>query len=308
MISPSTRALRLVGLRGELSGRWWSIGCDVFRGASEHRLLAIAAGTGFYAMLALFPAITALVSCYALLARGEPINDHLAALSSMLPADVFSLITRRVESVLANGEARLSAAFLIGLALALWSAAGGMKAVIDALNVVHGEEERRGFVKLNAVALGLTLALLIMMLAAIGLVVALPVVLNMIGLGHAADLLLRYGRWLFLAGLVVLGLAVLYRFAPDHRAPQWRLISPGSIAATAAWLLGSALLSYYFSNFANYDATYGSLGAAIALMVWLWMSAIVTLLGAELNVALEQSSGTVPPPRDGADIRRAGRR
>lgn len=302
------------------SERWLTIGRDVVRGASQHRLLAIAAGTVFYAMLALFPAITALVSSYALLAQGDTINDHLAALSGLLPADVFSLIQRQVQGVLANGEARLSVAFLFGLGLALWSAAGGMKAVIDSLNVVYGEDERRGFIKLNAVALGLTLALLALMLAAIGLVVAVPVILNLVGLGQFADLLLRYGRWPLLAALVVLGLAVLYRFAPDHRAPQWRWISPGSVAATLAWIAGSVLLSYYFANFANYDATYGSLGAAIALMMWLWMSAIVTLLGAELNAAIDKQSGavapqaggaaeaTVPPRRDGAVIRRADRR
>ena len=302
------------------SERWLTIGRDVVRGAGQHRLLAIAAGTVFYAMLALFPAITALVSSYALLAQGDTINDHLAALSGLLPADVFSLIQRQVQGVLANGEARLSVAFLFGLGLALWSAAGGMKAVIDSLNVVYGEDERRGFIKLNAVALGLTLALLALMLAAIGLVVAVPVILNLVGLGQFADLLLRYGRWPLLAALVVLGLAVLYRFGPDHRAPQWRWISPGSVAATLAWIAGSVLLSYYFANFANYDATYGSLGAAIALMMWLWMSAIVTLLGAELNAAIDKQSGavapqaggaaeaTVPPQRDGALIRRADRR
>jgi membrane protein len=132
-------------------------------------------------------------------------------------------------------------------------------------------------------------------LAAVGLVVATPIALNVIGLGGLADALLRYGRWPALAGLILLGLAVLYRFAPSHSAPQWRWISPGSVIAALAWLAGSALLSYYLANFANYDATYGSLGAAIGLMIWMWMSTIVVLLGAELNAAIDDQVGA---PRD----------
>jgi membrane protein len=197
---------------------------------------------------------------------------------------------------------------LFSFALALWSANGGMKAIIDALNVVYDEDEKRGFIKLNAVSLAFTLGGLVAILAAIGLVVAAPIVLSMFGLGAFADLLLRFGRWPALAAMILLGLAVLYRFAPSRRSPQWKWISVGSVSATVIWLIGSAALSYYLANFAAYDATYGSLGAAIGLMIWMWMSTIVVLLGAELNSEIEHqttkdsTTGRKPMGRRGATM------
>ncbi|HEY0328447.1 MAG TPA: YihY/virulence factor BrkB family protein [Rhodopseudomonas sp.] len=253
--------------------------------------MAVAAGTVFYGLLALFPAITALVSSYALFSDGNTINQHLSLLAGLVPAGAFSIVQDQVGRVLAKGDVKLGTAFLFSMALALWSANGGMKAIIDSLNVVYGEQEKRGFFKLNAISLAFTLGSLAVVLAAIGLVVAAPIVLSMVGLGATADALIRYGRWPALAVLVLLGLAVLYRFGPSLTAPQWRWISPGSVAAALSWLAGSAILSYYLANFANYDATYGSLGAAIGLMVWMWMTTIVVLLGAQLNSAIDQQLG-----------------
>ena len=140
---------------------------------------------------------------------------------------------------------------------------------------------------MNAVSLAFTVAGVAGILTAIGLVVAAPLILSMIGLQSSTDLLIRYGRWPLLALLLLLGLAVLYRYAPSRRSPKWRWISVGSVVATFTWMIGSGLLSYYLANFGNYDATFGSLGAAIALMIWMWMSTIVVLFGAELNSEIE---------------------
>jgi membrane protein len=184
--------------------------------------------------------------------------------------------------------------------LAVWSANGGMKAIIDALNVVYDEKEKRGFIKLNAVSLAFTVGGVIGILLAIGLVVVTPVVLSMIGLGSAVDALIRFGRWPVLVVILLLALAVLYRYAPSRRSPKWRWISVGSIVATITWMIGSGLLSFYLANFGHYDATYGSLGAAIALMTWMWMSTIVILLGAELNSEIEHQTtkdSTVGSPK-----------
>ncbi|MBB5046204.1 membrane protein [Rhodopseudomonas rhenobacensis] len=270
---------------------WKSILITLYHRTNDDRLLAVAAGTVFYGLLALFPATTALVSSYALFSDGNTINQHLSLLAGVAPEGAFSIVQDQVGRVLAKGEVKLGAAFLFSMALALWSANGGMKAIIDSLNVVYGEQEKRGFFKLNAVSLAFTLGSLAAVLAAIGLVVAAPIVLSMVGLGPIADALIRYGRWPALAILVLLGLAVLYRYGPSLTAPQWRWVSPGSIAATLSWLAGSAVLSYYLANFANYDATYGSLGAAIGLMVWMWMTTIVVLLGAQLNSAIDKQLG-----------------
>jgi membrane protein len=286
---------------------WTDILRRTYQEIGNDRVLAVAAGVVFYGLLALFPAITALVSLYALVADTKTINDHLSMLAGLLPSGSFGIVQDQVGRVLAKGDVKLGTAFLFSFALAIWSANGGMKAVIDALNVVYGETETRGFVKLNAVSLTFTFGGIIAMLAAIGLVVAAPIALSLVGLGTLADVLLRFGRWPALAVMILLGLAILYRFAPSRRAPQWQWISVGSVAATAIWLIGSAALSYYLANYGAYDAAYGSLGAAIGLMMWMWMSTIVVLVGAELNAAIatgrRRTSLQAAPSRCARDAR-----
>ena len=207
-----------------------------------------------------------------------------------MPAGAFDIVKDQVGRVLAKGDLKLGTAFVGSFLLAVWSANGGMKAIIDALNVVYDETEKRGFFKLNAVSLAFTFGGLIAVLVAIGAVVALPIILSVIGLGSITDALFRIGRWPLLVVMMLFGLAVLYRFGPSRRSPQWRWLSVGSVFATLTWLAGSGLLSFYLANYANYDATYGSLGAAIGLMIWMWMSTIVVLLGAELNSEIEHQT------------------
>jgi membrane protein len=257
---------------------------------NDDRLLAVAAGVVFYGLLALFPAITALVSSYALFAKASTINDHLSLVSGIVPAGAFDIVKDQVGRVLAKGEIKLGLAFATSFLLAVWSANGGMKAILDALNVVYGEKEKRGFFKLNAVSLTFTFGGLVAILVAIGCVVALPIILSTIGLGSVSDALLRIGRWPVLVAMMLLGLAVLYRYGPSRQSPQWRWLTVGSVLASVTWLAGSALLSFYLANYANYDATYGSLGAAIGLMMWMWMSTIVVLFGAELNAEIEHQT------------------
>src|SRR5947209_15284123 len=269
---------------------WKDILIRTYEQASKDRLLLVAAGVVFYGLLALFPAITAIVSSYALFAKPSTINDHLSMLSGMLPAGAFDIVKEQVGRVLEKGNLKLGTAFVASFLLALWSANGGVKAMIDALNVVYDERETRGFLKLNAVSLAFTFGGVLAILIAIGAVVALPIVLSTIGLGSITDLLFRIGRWPLLVVLMLLGLALLYRYGPNRRSPQWRWLTVGSVFATLTWLVGSALLSYYLENYANYDATYGSLGAAIGLMMWMWMSTIVVLFGAELNSEIEHQT------------------
>jgi len=155
-----------------------------------------------------------------------------------------------------------------------------MKAIMDALNVVYEEKEKRGFIKLNLVSLAFTLAGIAALLLALGAVVVLPLAFSFLGLQNVTDLLFRLARWPLLLMLVILGLAVLYRYGPGRREPRWQWISVGSVFAAIAWLIGSALFSWYLSSFANYNATYGSLGAGIGMMMWMWISSIVILFGA----------------------------
>ena len=269
---------------------WKDILWRTYAQIGEDRLLAVAAGVVFYGLLALFPAVTAFVSLYGLFAKASTINDHLALVGGFLPAGGVDIIQEQVNRIAAKGEAKLGFAFAFGLALALWSANAGMKALIDALNVIYDEKEKRGFIKLNFVSLVLTAGGLLAILTAVGAIVVLPVVLSFVGLGGWTETLLRLLRWPVLVFVVIFGLAVLYRFGPSRERPRWEWLSVGSVLAAVAWLASSALLSWYLANFANYDATYGSLGAAIGLMMWMWMSSIVILFGAELNSEIEHQT------------------
>ena len=201
---------------------WKDILIRTYRQVGQDRLLAVAAGVVFYGLLALFPAITALVSSYALFTDASTINDHMTMLAGILPESALGIVRDQVGRVLAKGDVKLGLAFLFSFLLAVWSANGGVKAIIDALNVVYDEDEKRGFFKLNAVSLAFTFGGLVAVLVAIGSVVALPIILSTLGLGAVTDALFRFGRWPVLVLTMLFGLAVLYRFGPSRRSPQWR--------------------------------------------------------------------------------------
>src|SRR4051794_13682541 len=269
---------------------WKDILWRTYQRTGEDRLLAIAAGVVFFGLLALFPAITALVSCYALIADPSTIGGHLQTLAAMLPEGSFTIVQDQVARVLAKGNTTLGFSFLFGLALALWSANAGVKAIIDALNIVYEEREKRGFIRLNLLSLAFTASAIVALLLMVGAVVALPLLLDHLWLGAKAKMVLSLGRWPLLFALLVLALGVLYRFGPSRQPARWEWLSVGTLAAALLWIAGSALLSWYLSNFGHYDATYGSLGAAIGLMTWMWMSAIIVLFGAELNSEIEHQT------------------
>jgi membrane protein len=207
-----------------------------------------------------------------------------------VPEAAISIIQEQVNRIAAKGGTQLSFAFALGLGVALWSANAGIKALIDALKVIYGEKEKRGFIKLNLQSLAFTVGGILAILVAVSAVVILPIVLGYVGLGGWTEFILRMSRWPILLLLVIVGLAVLYRFGPSREQPRWEWLTVGSVLAAVAWLVSSALLSWYLGNFANYDATYGSLGAAIGLMMWMWISSIVILVGAELNSEIEHQT------------------
>jgi membrane protein len=269
---------------------WKDILWRTYGQIGDDRLLAVAAGVVFYGLLAIFPAVTAFVSLYGLFAKASTISDHLSLAAGVIPSGGVDIIQEQINRITAKGDARLSLAFAFSLGLALWSANAGMKAVINALNVTYNEKEERGFIKLNLISLALTGGAILSLLVALGAIVVLPLVLSSFGLGGWTEALLRLLRWPVLICLVVFGLAVLYRLGPSRESPRWEWLSVGSVTAAIAWLVGSALLSWYLASFANYDATYGSLGAAIGMMIWMWMSSIVILVGGELNSEIEHQT------------------
>jgi membrane protein len=210
--------------------------------------------------------------------------------AGILPGGAVDIIREQITRLVSKGDAKLGFGFIIGLGIALWSANAGMKAIMDALNVVYEEKEKRSFIKLNLVSFAFTLAAIASMLLALGAVVVVPLVLAGIGLGSMTETIFQVLRWPALLILITIGLALIYRFAPSRREPRWQWISVGSVFAAIAWLGSSALLSWYLSSFANYDATYGSLGAAIGMMMWMWISSIVILFGAQLNSEIEHQT------------------
>jgi len=212
-------------------------------------------------------------------------------LAVMLPEGSFQIVQDQIVRVLAKGNTELGLTFAFGLALAVWSANAGVKAVIDALNVVYEEREKRGFIRLTLISLAFTLGGLVACLTTVGAVVALPLVVAYLGRADSEPAL-NLLRWPALVMFLIVALGLLYRFGPSRRPARWEWLGIGTLVAVILWLAGSSMLSWYLSHFGNYNATYGSLGAAIGLMMWMWMSAIVVLLGAELNSEIEHQTAT----------------
>jgi membrane protein len=258
---------------------------------NEDHLLAIAAGVVFFGLLAIFPAITALVSFYGLFANPSTIGANLQTLALMLPEGSFQIVQDQIARVLAKGNTELGATFLFGLCLAIWSANAGVKALIEALNIAYKEPEKRSFLRLNLISLTFTLGGIVALLLMVGAVVAFPLLLDHLGLGPESKLIISLARWPLLFLILWGALGLLYRFGPSREQPRWEWLNVGTLAAVLLWIVGSSLLSWYLSDFANYTATYGSLGAAIGLMMWMWMSAIIVMWGAELNSEIERQMG-----------------
>lgn len=269
---------------------WYEIAVRTYGEIARDRVLAVAAGVTFYGLLAIFPALAAFVSLYGLVAAPEAVAEHLVILSSVIPAGGYELIRDHVLRVSQAGEGRLGLSLAISLALSIWSANAGMKAIFDALNVAYGEHEKRGFVHLNLLSLTFTAGMLIFAVLAIVAVVAVPVLLEYVYLGGIAEPLIWIGRWPAVLLVLIAGLTLLYRFGPSRNQPQWRWVSPGALFAAAVWIAASAAFSWYVANFEDYDKTYGTLGAVIALTMWMWLSSIIILIGAELNAECERQT------------------
>jgi membrane protein len=269
---------------------WKDILLRVYANIGEHRILSLAAGMTYYSILAIFPALAALVAIYGLFSDPGSIAKHLDQATGFMPGGAIDVARDQLTRVASKGGQTLGLTFAVGLAVSLWSANAAMKSLFDTLNIVYGEREKRGFVKLNAVSLAFTLAAIGFALLALGAVVAVPVVLQYLSLSDAADLFVRNGRWPAMFVALALAFACIYRFGPSREAPRWRWITWGSAAATIFWLIASALFSWYATNFGKFNETYGSLGAAIGFMTWLWISAIMILLGAELDAEMEHQT------------------
>jgi membrane protein len=250
---------------------------------SRHRVMTEAAAVTFYSVLALFPAIAALVSLYGLFANPATVGAQLGSMSAVLPGGAIEVIGDQMTRVAEQDHGKLGLGLVIGVVIALWSANSGTKSLFDALNTVYGVKEERGFVKLNAISLTMTIGGILFMVVAASAVIVLPGALEFASLFGVIEWGLRILRWPALLLVVAVGLAVIYRYGPDRRGAQWRWITAGSASAALGWLIVSFAFSWYAANFGSYNATYGSLGAIIGFMIWIWLSATVVLAGAEID-------------------------
>jgi membrane protein len=275
----------------EIPARGWKdILYRVWAEISDKNLFLIAGGVTYAVVLALFPGLAALVSLYGLAFNTAQIERQVEALSGVLPAQTQELLSQELHSLVQGSSGTLGFTAVVGLLLAFWSASRGMSGLITAINIAYEEKERRSFLKFNLIALGLTLGLVVGGVLAIALIAILPAAVQLLAVGSATKWLLLIVQWPLLIVLVMLGLAVLYRFGPDRDKPQWRWVSPGAMTATVLWIIASVGFTVYVANFNSYDKTYGSLGGAVILLTWLYLSALMVLLGAVINAQSERQT------------------
>lgn len=269
---------------------WKDIVWRVFWSLPQDRVLATAGGVAFFALLAVFPGLATIVSLYGLVADPSVIYQHLSLLTGVLPSGVLDLLARELTRITKQGAGTLSTTSILSLLIAFWSANSGVSALFDALNVIYKEREKRTLVRFYGTTLLFTLSSVVFALIATGMVVAMPVILNQIGLRSSADAALRLVRWPALLVVVSLGLSAIYRYGPSRREAKWRWVTWGSSIAALLWVCASALFSWYVASFDSYNRTYGSLGAGVGFMTWIWLSAVIVLLGAELNAEMERQT------------------
>jgi membrane protein len=266
---------------------WWQVAQRVWTESGRDNLSVVAAGCAFYALFAIFPALSALISLYGLTASPSNVESQFGMLADVLPGQAYDMVIEQIRRIAAASGGSLGWSLVVSLGLAFWSANAGTQALFAALNIAYEEPERRNLLQFYLSAFTFTLVGILGGVVMLLAIVYVPTLFAYAGFSHAFELVVRVARWPFLALLVLSLLALLYRYGPCRRAAKWHWVSMGSLFATAVWLLASAGFSLYVANFAHYDRTYGSLGAVIILLFWLYISFYIVLLGAEINAELE---------------------
>ncbi len=275
----------------EIPGRGWKdVLWRVAAEVSEDHVALIAAGATFYLLLALFPALAAFVSIYGFVANPQTIAEHIAFLGGVLPSGGLELVRSQLKSLAAQEPGTLSFGVAAGLAVALWSANNGIKTLFEAMNIAYGETEKRSFIRLNLLAFGFTLGAILVGIGFIVSVGIVPAMLALVNLGGWTETLVRIFRWPVMLIMVAAGITLIYRYGPSREKAKWRWATWGAMLAAVVWIAVSMGFSYYLENFANYNATFGTLGAVIGFMMWTWISVIILIVGAELNAEMEHQT------------------
>ena len=291
---------RAAGTPGAIPPKGWrDIVRRVLARVIEQNVVILSAGIAFFAMLALFPALGAIVALYALIADPNDIAEHFATLSTLLPADVASIVDRQL-STLSGRQQGLGTRLVIGLLFAVWSARRGVDSLVRAVTVAYDERETRGLIHLTALTYLMTLGAIVLLVATIALLVALPAALAWLPLSGRLSFAAQAGGWLLFFAMILLALGVLYRHGPPRRSARVRWLSPGAVVATVLGLLGSAGFSLFVHSFGTFNKVYGTLGAIVVLLLWFFLTAFSIVLGALLNAEMEHQTArdtTVGEPR-----------
>ncbi|CAH1659449.1 Ribonuclease BN [Hyphomicrobiales bacterium] len=274
----------------------WSMLWRLVDRISRDNLSLVAAGVAFYAMLAIFPALGVFVSLFGLVADPKTVEAQILTLSAFLPSEAIQILLGALHGVVEKNTSRLNTGLVIGLAIALFSARTGMSSLMTGLNIAYDRQEARGILHQQVVALALTLGGMVFGIVSILAIAAVPAVLAVLPVPDDIRTPLLLIRWPFLAAITMLGFTIIYYAAPCHRV-RWTSTIIGSVMATVLWLIGSVLFSAYVTRIATYDATYGSLGAVVVLLLWLWLTALALLIGAEINTLHHDRDGDVPPTK-----------
>jgi membrane protein len=269
---------------------WWDILKRTWQQMGEDNISIVASGVAFYALLSIFPAFTALVALYGLVADPAQVERQIAAAQGFLPAEALKLLSDQLHSLVEGPKTGIGVGLAISVGLALWSARAGTGSLMTALNIAYGEPEKRNIVKFNLVAFGLTAGMIVFGILALLLVAVIPAVLKLLPLPDFLGWIITFVRWPILAVFAMFALAALYRFGPSRAEPRWQWVSWGSAVATIVWVIASVGFSVYVSKFSDYNATYGSLGAVVVLLMWFYISAYIFLAGAELNAEMEHQT------------------
>ncbi len=267
---------------------WKSVLFRTKQQVKEDNVTILAAGVAFYLLLALAPAMVAVLAIYGLVADPAEVAKDIDQFGATLPADARELLTDQLQSAATSSDGKLGFGLLIGLVAAVLGASKGARSMIEAVNVAFDEDETRGFVRLRLLALAFTLGFIVVMLVALGAMTLLPAIGDQLGDGGrlAASVL----RWPVLTLVALVALAAIYRYAPARDEPRWRWVTPGALVAAVLWLIGSALFTLYADHFGSFGKTYGTLGAVVVLMLWLFLTAAVVLVGAEVNAEAERQT------------------
>jgi membrane protein len=269
---------------------WWDILRRTVKKMLDDNLSLIAAGVGFYFLLAIFPMLAAFISVYGLMVSPEELQQHLNSLIGVVPMQGREIIQTQISHIVNKSQAQLSTSVILSTLFAVWSASKGAQAMVTASNITYDQREKRGLIMMIVMRVVLTLGAVLVLAGALLAIALLPIVFTHIGLREHSSILVKFITWPFLAIVFNLALASFYRYGPHRSSAKWRWVTPGSILASVTWVMFSVGFSYYLGQFGQYDKTYGSLGSVVVLLMWFYLTAFIILLGAEFNAAMEHQT------------------